>query len=667
MASSEEKEHRLVEMVNIFASRLPLGIEIRQGYYGANNLLSLDDKYIIHCIKRNEVVRSYSKPSKLFHIPLSSTLQFGILHDGAPDENEGVIFNSVHEILALETLPKSLCVVSSKDGQSQVLKENEILLVQMIITPRSGEKSLLVYSTLMKTTKILSSNIVAEFSTKPSLVRLNLSDIVHHLTNPFPCQVLVFEPEGSAALSSQSHQLIQRFLKTPIVLSDRHTEISLIASEFSTCSPGESVFSQPRKRLLDVPVDGDMSDVQIHIVAADDPERVLKDTKAIIESYHLQVVKSLRDQKGGSMAKLQQVLRSAVRAGKERAMGITFESSLGVICPYPYESSTESNTLSGSSMLHHDYETNVSESIDNDDMTVYEDIEIRSRDEEPSPRGNDATTSEQLDYVELVSPLTMAKSMVKPTPPSVPARKPKKLDSKTSPRHNTVTALPALPKPPKRPRSQAYKSLSSEFQEPPGQPSEATKDVPAVGRSAPPVAPRPRKVQSVVKADFTSDSSSPPAPESAIYDIPESLEELSFVDTNSSVPGVPPLVMPGGMLTPYQTDEPVFQPPLQPAYSARSELRNGFETPKPWQISAASGDGHSSDPSRCECSRSLERNIAEIQSAIESLLKRMETVESTVSSERNKGLEHCPGESKEDAALRNKQLMETLTSDQVSL
>lgn len=619
MSSSAEESFSLSDMVSQLASKLPLSVEVLQGYYGADSLLSEGDRYTIHCVMRTEVVKTCGVSSKAVNVPLNSAFRFGITYAGSLDYFEGTSFSSVGEIIAAETLPTVISVVSAPTSQSRsgpLLEKNEILAV---VGSGPQEKTLVVYSLSTKSTKVLSSGIVAKFSTKPSLVQLFLHEIVQYLPDVFPCQAILFEPNGALTKAS-SRRAVESFLESSIVLSECHTEVSLIATKYSSHLADEATYVQPRKRLLEIPVDGDMSQVKVKIITSTDTN-LERETKDIVSNFHLFPVKSLRECKG-PLAKAQKVFRDTVQGGRERTQGTTFESSLGTTSSFPAD--TVRKTVSSP--------TPVYEALGGENSaTLYEAT--------PEP------------VVELISPLTSVAASV---PPPVPRRNPTIKASSSDGLPSRTGGIPPRPKPPLKPKVPAKTSfngyaLNSRRRSDSAARPAAAVSMPLLGRS------KESRSKSFVMLD--EDESRRYLQGDTFYQaldptIPIPTEDGMYMGLEHTDLDAPPLEAHGGM-PPHQNGAPV---PWSSTF--RSPHGNSVQHNAP-----TANTNPSTSTSRQEHSTNVHQELARLQATIDSLSKRLERMEEEMRLQDK--ISETSGQDQSRSVLRNKQLLTAITTEQV--
>ncbi len=148
-------------------------------------------------------------------VPLDCAQNVGLIYNPTNDDTkglEGQTFNSIADITAVPTLPKVVCATQehrSSDGK-YLVEENEVLIVkQRNRTLFKGKKGLKVFSVLAKTEKALAEDCAGYFSTKPSLVRLPLADIVRYVPKLFPVRAVMYSSaDGSSNTEQQGNNYL---------------------------------------------------------------------------------------------------------------------------------------------------------------------------------------------------------------------------------------------------------------------------------------------------------------------------------------------------------------------------------------------------------------------------------------------------------------------------
>ncbi len=144
----------------------------------------------------------------IHRIPLDSTQKVGLIYNPTHDDVKGLeghTFKSIADITAAHSLPKVICTTQearSNDGK-YIVEENEIFIVKQIHrTLFKGKKGLKVFSMLSKSEKVLPEDCCGYFSTKPSLVRLHLPEIIEFVTQLFPVRAVLYSAGETAGANT---------------------------------------------------------------------------------------------------------------------------------------------------------------------------------------------------------------------------------------------------------------------------------------------------------------------------------------------------------------------------------------------------------------------------------------------------------------------------------
>lgn len=193
-------EMALRDAMHKYTGCFPLRIRVLQGYCSdvTDVNISTDDVYDIHLIKETKVVSVKTENGMTYRVPLGSPQKVGIIHNPTNDYEKGLnghIFKTISEITSSPVLPKVICATQearSSDGR-YLVEENEVLVVRQVHrTLFKGKKGLKVYSLLSKTEKTLPDDCDGYFSTKPSLVRMHLPEIIEYVPKPFPVRAVMY-------------------------------------------------------------------------------------------------------------------------------------------------------------------------------------------------------------------------------------------------------------------------------------------------------------------------------------------------------------------------------------------------------------------------------------------------------------------------------------------
>ena len=211
-------EMTLREAITRFSDSFPFRIRVLQGLYSDSSELNIstDDIYDIHTVKETKIVSVKTEDGIVHRIPLSSAQRFGLIHNPSNNFEKslgGYNYATIADITSSSVLPKVVCATqeaTSADGKV-LIEENELLIVGQVYKPLFiGKKGLKVFSITKKTHKTLFDDTAGHFSTKPSLVRLHLPEIIEYVPKPFPsCAVVYSATETASSAIDQPGEEIQ--------------------------------------------------------------------------------------------------------------------------------------------------------------------------------------------------------------------------------------------------------------------------------------------------------------------------------------------------------------------------------------------------------------------------------------------------------------------------
>ena len=319
---SFSKSISLQQFVQQHSKSLPACVKVVRGYYGqsADSELITDDLYDVHFVKHQKVVTIEDTQGTVYSVPLASTLQFGLVF--TQQENmDGTTFHKASDIMALKVLPKVVCAMKAFRGKHEEssVKENEILKIQSI---EVREKEVLkVFSIRTNSVKFLQANCKGDFSTKPSLIRLHLPDILTCI----PCKAVMFIDETVTTLAT-AKMFPSSLLSGPILIAESKVEISLVASfsKRTACEVSEM------DTLFDIPLADHLAEVEVAVLESPSTQEVqllCNDTIRIMREFHPNKLKYLREMKSARATRLQSLLYAEVRKGQEM-VGVGLESSV---------------------------------------------------------------------------------------------------------------------------------------------------------------------------------------------------------------------------------------------------------------------------------------------------------------------------------------------------
>ena len=329
---SYSESHSLQQVVQKYSKSLPACVKVLQGYYGQNVELITDELYNVHFAKHQKVVTIKDTQGSMYSVPLASTLQFGLVFS-QQESMDGTTFHKASDIMALKVLPKVVCAMKAFPGADETssVQENEILKVQSIEI--HGVEALKVFSFTTNSVKVLQANCEGDFSTKPSLIRLHLPEILTCI----PCKAVMFIDE---TITPQA--IVKKFpssvLSGSILITESKVETSLVASLSKKPAHKDS----GKITLLDIPLADYLAEVEVAVLESPSTQEVqllCDDTKHIMREFHPSKLKYLREMRSARAARLQSLLYAEVQKGQEM-VGVELESSIADQISLPMPSPT---------------------------------------------------------------------------------------------------------------------------------------------------------------------------------------------------------------------------------------------------------------------------------------------------------------------------------------
>ena len=230
--SGTSDDDSIIQLRLALGNKLPLRIKFVEGYCSeeSEHNLSANEVYDIHFLNKTRIVTLKDKDGFMHKIPLASAMTFGIVYNPLGDYDRaltGYTFETCVDILTAHPMPTVICSTSAVESQEEInsLAKNEILVVKGIQKSKlRGRRFLRVFSPCANIDKLLPEECHGNFATKPSLVRLNLPQIVDCISNHFPVQAVIYVGNNEPSLKMSFP------ISGVITLCDCKTEMSLVAS-----------------------------------------------------------------------------------------------------------------------------------------------------------------------------------------------------------------------------------------------------------------------------------------------------------------------------------------------------------------------------------------------------------------------------------------------------
>ena len=287
----------LGRLAESYPHSFPFQVKALQSYSFQASQPAITDSeiYNLLLVKQQKFVSMQDRLGMCYSIPLNSAVQFGYVNSSDHKTNPHTLtyksYTKAADLLALgdHEMPRVMCAQETHKGTSKKcsVKENEVLLiVQVRKNKLSGRKYLKVYSFSTKSKKYLYPDCVGHFTTNPAHLRLWLTDMADVYSRVFPCQAIIYlEKRFTSALKSFPTTLLQA--DSYVTLTELNTQPSIIASRV--------VPYLSQATLLDLPMTGLLSNLQIELLAPHSSESLQSAARRAYEGLDITSLQSLDD------------------------------------------------------------------------------------------------------------------------------------------------------------------------------------------------------------------------------------------------------------------------------------------------------------------------------------------------------------------------------------
>lgn len=198
----ELRDYTIGEIISTFSYALPARVKIVQGYCSCNDTtevnISTDDVYNIHSVQHIKKVTVKDEDGMTHRLSLDAPVKIGLVYNPENDDHvslSGYNFKNVSEVTSMPVLPKLISATQAVNyGEDKnSVSEGEIFVVKQI--QRSlfkGKKGLKVYSLATGSNKVLLDDCQGQFTTKPSLVRMDLPEFLEKVDSKFPLRAVLY-------------------------------------------------------------------------------------------------------------------------------------------------------------------------------------------------------------------------------------------------------------------------------------------------------------------------------------------------------------------------------------------------------------------------------------------------------------------------------------------
>ncbi len=207
----EIRDYTIKEIITTYSYALPVRVRVLQGYCSDTSEvnISTDDVYNIHSIKHIKMLKVKDGDGMTHRVSLDAPVKIGMIYNPSQDDDvslNGYEFKTISDVTAMSNLPKIIAAtqaVPSNDDKNSV-SEGEIFFVRQIHrSVFKGKKGLKVFSLLTRSNKILFDDCAGSFSTKPSLVRISLPELLERMGDVIFMSRAVIYPTTDEASSSE--------------------------------------------------------------------------------------------------------------------------------------------------------------------------------------------------------------------------------------------------------------------------------------------------------------------------------------------------------------------------------------------------------------------------------------------------------------------------------
>lgn len=193
-------DYTIGEIVSSYSYAFPARVRILQGYCSDTMEvnISTDDVYDVHSVQHTEKMIVKDKDSMTHRVSLNAPVKVGLIYNPKNNYDESLLgysFKSVFEVTLMPVLPRVIAATQavSYEEEANSISEGEILIVKQV--QRSlfkGHKRLKVFSLLTNSIKILPDDCQGVFCTKPSLVKMNPSELLERVADIFPSRGVIY-------------------------------------------------------------------------------------------------------------------------------------------------------------------------------------------------------------------------------------------------------------------------------------------------------------------------------------------------------------------------------------------------------------------------------------------------------------------------------------------
>ena len=207
----EVRDYTIGDVITTYSYALPVRMRILQGYCSDTTdvNISTEDIYELHSVQhmRNAIFKD--EDGMMHRVSVKAPVKVGLIYNPKNDYDsslDGYTYKTISEVTSLPVLPKVIAATKGvKCGEEKnSVSEGEVFVVKQV--QRSSmfkvKKGLRVYSLSTKSDKVLLDDCSGHFSTKPSLVRMDLPELLGEVTDIYPSRCVLYPTTDDAAHKS---------------------------------------------------------------------------------------------------------------------------------------------------------------------------------------------------------------------------------------------------------------------------------------------------------------------------------------------------------------------------------------------------------------------------------------------------------------------------------
>ena len=215
----------LRELVTQYKHQFPLLVSISKlkNPVGSDISIQKGKLLYVHFHKEFYTVDIKTSDGVKYKVPLRSSLSCSVLYqprNNVTRAKSGYVFRNVSEIICAKPLPKMLYVevgyLSPNGEETSSVEEGEILIVNGVRSS-NDMKVLECMDINSSEVKLLEETCSATFSTKSAHLKVDLSEVIQHLSLPVP--VLFYVPDDSQVSSELVCTLTGKSLSQSLITS----------------------------------------------------------------------------------------------------------------------------------------------------------------------------------------------------------------------------------------------------------------------------------------------------------------------------------------------------------------------------------------------------------------------------------------------------------------